>query len=138
RHRLTDERYRTCIRIGESEAAAQCRRLAGAVGAEESEAFAATDREVEAAQNFVAAVGLAQALHREHHPVRDTHRAHMPLIVRCSCGNRPWKKCPQPGKTMTGRCCGRAHSNTSRSATTSSSSPWMTIVSSGTCSPGNR
>ena len=28
---------------------------------------------------------------------------HMPVIVRCSCGRRPWKKCPQPGNTMIGQ-----------------------------------
>ena len=39
---------------------------------------------------------------------------HMPAIVRVSCGSRPWKKCPQPGNTMTGSSCGRAHANTVR------------------------
>ena len=33
---------------------------------------------------------------------------HMPAIVRCSCGRRPWKKWPQPGNTTTGSSCGRA------------------------------
>ena len=35
---------------------------------------------------------------------------------------------------MIGSCCGRAQANTSASGTTSSSSPWMTIVSAAPCS----
>src|SRR4029078_11400076 len=115
-----------------------------AVGTEQAEAFAAADREIETAHDFVITVRLAQAGDGEHDvvaapprhagaslPVARSHR-HMPAMTRVSCGSRPWTKWPQPGKTTMGSCCGRAQANTSASATTSSSSPWMTIVSAGT------
>jgi hypothetical protein len=54
------------------------------------------------------------------------------VIVFFSSASWPWKKWPTPGKTITGKCCGAAHASVAASGTTSSTSPWMTSVSSGT------
>jgi hypothetical protein len=51
------------VRIGEAQAEAQRGGLARAVGAEQSEAFARRDLEVDAAHDLLASVALAQALH---------------------------------------------------------------------------
>src|SRR5262249_35639802 len=136
--RLANHRDGACIGIDETEAAAQRGGLAGTVGAEQSKALAAADREVEPAHELVCAVRLAETRDGEDRGVVRVHRCHMPATVRCSCGSRPWKKCPQPGNTTMGSSRGRAHANTSASATTSSSSPWITIVSMGIVSTAKR
>ncbi len=58
RHRQADHLDRAAIGIDEAEAAAQRRRLAGAVRAEKTEALAAADREREATDDFIVAVAL--------------------------------------------------------------------------------
>ena len=55
-HRLTDERDIAGVRVDQAEAAAQCRRFAGAVGTKQPEAFSALDLEIEPAHNLVVAV----------------------------------------------------------------------------------
>ena len=119
RHRLADELDRAAVGIDQAEAAAQRRRLARAVGAEQREALAAPDRERQAAHDLELAVALAQVLHAQHLraverrrgvrrparrpalPCRSRARAprgHSDVTTRASCGSRPWKKWPQPGK----------------------------------------
>ncbi len=61
RHGQAEHLDRAAIGIDEAEAAAQRRRLAGAVGAEKAEAFAAADLEIEAADDLVVAVALAKS-----------------------------------------------------------------------------
>ena len=66
RHRLADQRDLAAIRLGEAEAAAQRRRLAGAVRAEQRVAGAASNRERQAVDDGRAAVVLAQPVDDEH------------------------------------------------------------------------
>ena len=150
-HALADHLDRAAIGIDEPEAAAKRRGLARAVGAEQREAFAAPDLEGEPAHDLVRAVELAEPRDPQHDVAhagrtcrcaggcragpsvrqRSVHApgircagpCHIPPITDCSCGRRPWKKWPQPGNTVTGSACGRAHASTSASGTTSSSSP---------------
>ena len=60
RHRQPDHLDRAAVRVDEAEAAAQGRRLAGAVGAEQAEAFATADLEGKAPDDLVFAVALAE------------------------------------------------------------------------------
>ena len=132
RHRLADHLDRAAIGFDEPEAAAQRGRLARAVRPEQAEALAAADLERQAADDLVVAVALAQAGDAQDDVARRSATApatpdggcaasgtgsprgcHIPVIVRCRCGSRPWKKWPQPGNTTTGNSCGRAHAKTS-------------------------
>ena len=61
RHRQSHHLDRAAVGIDEPEAATKRRRLAGAVGAEETEALAAADLEVEPADDLVVAVAFAQS-----------------------------------------------------------------------------
>src|ERR1700681_2664370 len=119
-YRLADQRNRARIGVGQPETTTPGRRLARAVGPEETEALAATDRKIEAAHHLVVAIEFSQSDDGKNNRVGRAHLFHMPVITRCNCGSRPWKKCPHPGKTTIGNCCGLAHANTSASATTSS------------------
>src|SRR5579864_1638966 len=155
--RLPDELDCAAVGIDQAEAAAQRRRLARAIGPEQREAFAAMDRERQSADDFLVAVALAQCVDAQDRcpawrrrstlqsfgnigqcgPVhcgspRGFSGVQSAVTIRANCGSRPWKKWPQPGNTTIGSCCARAHAKTSASGTTSSSSPWMTIVSGGT------
>ena len=60
RHGLAEELDVASIRIGEAEAEAQRRGLAGAVRTEEPEALARRDVEIDAAHDFQRAIALAQ------------------------------------------------------------------------------
>ena len=76
RHRLADHLDRAAVGIDESEAAAQRRRFARAVGPEQAEALAAADRERQSAHDLLAAVALAQAVDGEDDVVGD------PVVLR--------------------------------------------------------
>jgi hypothetical protein len=85
RHRLADHRDVAAVRLDEAEAAAQRRRLARAVGAEQAEAIAPLDGEREPAHDLVVAVALAQAVDLQDHVVRAA--ATVPVdCVRVSSG----------------------------------------------------
>src|SRR4029079_1804854 len=149
---------RAAVRVDEAETALERRRLAGAVRTEQCEAFAAADGERQSAHDLELAVALAQRLHAQHRRVvlrarprrrdlrdRVVHwrlawppRGYIAVTTLASCGSRPWKKWPQPGKTTTGNCCGRAQPSTSASGTTSSSSPCTTTVPACTWCRGKR
>src|SRR5206468_2589970 len=60
RHRQVENLDRAAIGIDETEAAAECGRLPGAVGSEQAEAFAAADLERQSADDFVIPVALAK------------------------------------------------------------------------------
>ena len=75
---LADELDRAAVGVDEAEAAAQGRRLARAVRAEQAKTLAAMDREIEAADDFVGAVGLAQAGDAQDNVAQD-HVAHYGL-----------------------------------------------------------
>ena len=60
RDRLAQQLNGAGVRIREAQRQAQCGRLAGAVGAQKTEAFARRDVEVDAAHDFQIAVALAQ------------------------------------------------------------------------------
>jgi hypothetical protein len=63
---LADHPDRTAVRLDQAEAAAQRRRLAGAVRAQQSEAFAPPDLERQPAHHFLRTVALAQAFDAQH------------------------------------------------------------------------
>ena len=65
RYRMTENVDVAAIRCDQTEAQFECRRLAGAVRAEQTKAGAARNREVQTGDHFLAAIGLVQILDRE-------------------------------------------------------------------------
>ena len=133
------EADRAAVGDRQSQAAAQRRRLAGTVRAEEPETRACGNREVDAGDHRLASVGLAQGDDFERRAAaggversaRDQCRHARLTISRITCRRR-WKKWSAPGTTITGNSSGFAHSMTLASGTVVSSDPWMTMVSPGT------
>ena len=102
-HRYAEEFDRAGVGLDQPKTELQGRSLAGAVRAEQAEAFAGRHLQVHAADHCGRAVGFAQPAHRE--------RAHFQLAwtMRFRMCSLRWKKCSAPGTTTTGRSCGRAH-----------------------------
>ena len=124
RHRQARQADLARVRRGQAESAAQGRRLAGAVGPQQSVAFPGAQLESQPLQHGDAVVGFAQP-----GDAQGFHCASMMRRMRCSLR---WKKWSAPGITVIGRSCGSAQASTLASGTVSSCAPWMTMLSAGT------
>src|SRR5438067_3880006 len=122
RHRMTEERDLARVGVGEPEEHPQRRCLARAIGADEPEALAAHELEVDAGDDLAPPIRFADAASRE-----NRHRTQRETISRRMWSLR-WKKCSPPGTTTTATSRGVAHAMESASGTVSSRSPCTTSV----------
>src|SRR6185437_103722 len=122
RHLVPEQGDRSRVGRREAEEHAQRGGLPRAVRAEEPEAFAALEVEVEPRHHGAPVVRLAQPARRE-----DGHRIQRSTISRRTWSLR-WKKCSPPGTTTTGTSRAAAQASESESGTVSSRSPCTMIV----------
>src|SRR5262249_18713315 len=80
--RRAAERDHSGVRIDEPRGAAEQRRLAAAVGAEDDRQLAGTDCEVDPSQHLAVAERLGQSFDRENRLERGPPRAHAPFLLR--------------------------------------------------------